>query len=62
MTSPTGNREVVRLPDGWTLEIEISWVEVPPEREAHYWATIEWYAQEISKSLTAPEARKTVSI
>ena len=48
--SNTEKKDKVEI-DGWTLEVEIAWVECPPEREAYYSAVIEWYAREIQKRL-----------
>lgn len=37
--------------DGWTYEVTTTFVQVPLEREAAYWATLKWFAEEILKEL-----------
>ncbi len=33
----------------WTFEVTVSFVQVPPEREAAYWAALKWFAEVILK-------------
>jgi hypothetical protein len=45
----------------WSTKITVEFVQVPAEKREAYWAALAWFAEEIRKDLTVPEAAETVN-
>lgn len=44
------------VPSQWSFKVSYSFVEVPPEREAAFWAAMDYFARVMFTPLTLPAA------